>query len=36
VKAVAEAARKLQQRRLLLEEDVQRYIDAAQASTVLQ
>jgi hypothetical protein len=36
VKAVAKAARKLQQRRFLLEEDVQRYIDAAQSSTVLQ
>jgi hypothetical protein len=36
VKAVAKAARKLQERRFLLEEDVQRYIGAAQASTVLQ
>ena len=36
VKAVAKAARKLQQRRLLLEEDVQRYVDAAEASSVLQ
>jgi len=36
VKAVAKAARDLQKRRLLLEQDVQRYIDAAQASTVLQ
>jgi hypothetical protein len=36
VKAVAKAARKLEQRRLLLEEDVQRYIDSAQASSVLQ
>lgn len=36
VKAVAKAARDLQKRRLLLEQDVQRYIDAAQESTVLQ
>lgn len=36
VKAVAKAARDLQKRRLLLEQDVQRYIDAAQSSTVLQ
>jgi len=36
VKAVAKAARKLEQRRLLLEEDVQRYIDAAVASSVLR
>jgi hypothetical protein len=36
VKAVAKAARDLEKRRLLLEQDVQRYIDAAQASTVLQ
>ena len=36
VKAVAKAAKKLEKRRLLLPEDVQRYIDAAQASSVLQ
>jgi hypothetical protein len=36
VQEVAKEARKLQERRLLLPEDVQRYIDAAQASTVLQ
>jgi Alpha/beta hydrolase domain len=36
VKAVARATRKLQQRRLLLEDDVQSYIDAAQASSVLR
>jgi hypothetical protein len=36
VKAITKAARKLQQRRLLLEEDVQRYIDAAEASSVLR
>jgi hypothetical protein len=36
VKAVAKAARDLEKRRLLLEQDVQRYIDAAQSSTVLQ
>lgn len=35
VKAVAKAAEKLQKKRLLLPEDVQRYIDAAQASGVL-
>lgn len=35
VKAVAKAARKLEQRRFLLEEDVQRYIDAAETSSVL-
>jgi hypothetical protein len=35
VVAVAREAHKLQQRRLLLPEDVQRYIDAAQASDVL-
>jgi hypothetical protein len=36
VKEVAKEARKLQARRLLLPEDVQRYIDAAAASSVLQ
>ena len=36
VQAVTNAARKLQQRRLLLEADVQRYIGAAQASSVLR
>jgi hypothetical protein len=36
VKAVAKEARKLEQRRLLLPADVQRYIDQAQASNVLQ
>ena len=36
VKAVAKAASKLEQRRLLLDDDVQRYIDAAQASSVLR
>jgi hypothetical protein len=36
VKEVAKEARKLEQRRLLLPEDVQRYIDAAQASDVLR
>jgi hypothetical protein len=36
VKAVAKEARKLEQRRLLLPADVQRYIDEAQASTVLR
>lgn len=36
VKEVAKAARKLEQRRLLLPEDVQRYIDEAQASNVLK
>ena len=36
VDAVAAAARALEARRLLLPADVQRYIDAAQASTVLQ
>jgi hypothetical protein len=36
VKEVTKAARKLEQRRLLLPEDVQRYIDEAQASNVLQ
>ena len=36
VKAVAKAARKREKHRFLLEEDVQRYIDAAQASSVLQ
>jgi hypothetical protein len=36
VNAVAAAARALQAQRLLLPADVQRYIDAAQASTVLQ
>jgi hypothetical protein len=36
VKAIAKEARKLEQRRLLLPADVQRYIDAAEASDVLQ
>jgi hypothetical protein len=36
VKEVAKAARKLEERRLLLPADVQRYIDEAQASNVLQ
>ena len=36
VKAVAKEARKLEQRRLLLPQDVQRYIDAAAASNVLR
>ena len=36
VRAVAAAARMLQARRFLLEEDVQRYIDEAQASNVLR
>lgn len=36
VKAVATAARKLQQSRFLLEDDVQRYVDAANASSVLR
>jgi hypothetical protein len=36
VKEVAKEARKLHERRLLLPEDVQRYIDAAQASNVLK
>jgi hypothetical protein len=36
VKAVGKAARKLEKRRFLLEEDVQRYIDEAEASTVLR
>ena len=36
VKAVAKEARKLEQRRLLLPADVQRYIDAAEASDVLR
>ncbi len=36
VKAVAKEARKLEQRRLLLPEDVQRYVDAAEASDVLR
>jgi hypothetical protein len=35
VKAVAKAAEKLERHRFLLEEDVQRYIDQAQASNVL-
>jgi hypothetical protein len=35
VKEVGKAAAKLQQRGFLLAEDVQRYIDEAQASTVL-
>jgi len=36
VKAVAKEARKLEQRRMLLPADVQRYIDAAEASDVLR
>ena len=36
VKAVTRAARMLEMRRLLLPKDVQRYIDAAEASTVLR
>ncbi len=36
VQAVTAAARKLQKRRLLLEADVQRYIDSAQASSILK
>ncbi len=36
VKEVTKAARKLQHKRFLLPEDVQRYIDEANASTVLQ
>jgi Alpha/beta hydrolase domain len=36
VHAVSAAARKLQKRRLLLEADVQRYIDSAQASSILK
>ena len=36
VKAVAKEARKLEQRRLLLPEDVQRYVEAAEASDVLR
>ena len=36
VKAVAKAARELQHRRLLLEEDVQRYIEQAEASSLLR
>jgi hypothetical protein len=36
VQAVASAARKLEKRRLLLEQDVQRSIDAAEASNVLR
>jgi hypothetical protein len=36
VQAVASAARKLEKRRLLLEQDVQRYVDAAEASNVLR
>jgi hypothetical protein len=36
VKAVGKAARKLEKRRFLLEEDLQRYIDEAEASTVLR
>jgi len=36
VKKVTKAAEKLEKRRLLLPEDVQRYIDEAQASNVLQ
>ena len=36
VAAVAKAARKLEERRFLLPGDVQRYIDAAEASTVLK
>jgi hypothetical protein len=36
VKEVAKAATKLEKRRLLLPADVQRYIDEAEASDVLQ
>ena len=36
VNAVSEKARSLQARRLLLPDDVQRYIDEAQASDVLR
>ena len=36
VAAVAKAARKLQERRFLLPEDVQRYVDEAEASNVLR
>jgi hypothetical protein len=36
VKKVAAAAKKLAKERLLLSDDVQRYIDAAQASDVLR
>ncbi len=36
VKAVAKAAKNLAKDRLLLADDVQRYIDAGQASTVLR
>ena len=36
VKAVAKAARDLEKRRLLLEQDVQRYIEQAEASSVLR
>jgi hypothetical protein len=36
VKAVAKAAKHLEMRRFLLPEDVQRYIDAAEASSVLR
>jgi hypothetical protein len=36
VKAVAKAAKHLEKNRFLLPEDVQRYVDAAQASNVLQ
>jgi len=36
VRSIATAARVLQAKRLLLPEDVQRYIDEAQASSVLR
>jgi hypothetical protein len=36
VKAIAKEARKLEQQRLLLPVDVQRYIEAAEASSVLR
>jgi len=36
VQAVADAARELRQQRLLLEDDVRRYVDEAAASGVLR
>jgi hypothetical protein len=36
VKAVTKAAKKLEKQRFLLPEDVERYIDEAEASDVLQ
>ena len=36
VQAVAAAARRLEERRLLLPEDVQRYVSAARASPILR